>query len=68
MLRFLSGKPARAPLWLLILEAAQFDPLRAQEIEEGLKGEWWQLYEVYRHQLSVAQKDMERKAKHGRNQ
>jgi hypothetical protein len=67
VLRFLTGKPARVPLWLLILEAADFDPLRAQEIETHLERDWWELYLIYHHQNGVAQKEMQRKAKHGRN-
>jgi len=32
------------PLWFRILAAADFDPLRAQEIEDNLRPEWWYWY------------------------
>jgi len=31
----------RPPLWALLLEAADGDPLRAMEIEENVSAEWW---------------------------
>jgi len=33
-----SGTP---PIWAVILEAANYDPLRAQEIEERVNAQWW---------------------------
>jgi hypothetical protein len=35
---------------LLILEAAGYDPLRAQEIEESVTQEWWERFRYEREQ------------------
>lgn len=40
----------------MILEAAGWDPLRAQEIEAGLSERWWVNYLAYREQAARAQK------------
>lgn len=52
---FLKGIATEAPLWLLVLEAAKWDPLRAQEIEAGLSERWWANYLAYREGASRAQ-------------
>lgn len=41
---------ARVPLWLMTLEAAGYDPLRAMEIEERVSQEWWDRYLLDRDQ------------------
>ena len=38
----------------MILEAANGDPLRAQEIDEKLGREWWEYYLVYSHEKTQA--------------
>jgi hypothetical protein len=38
------GQTEVCPRWYLILQAANFDPLRAQEIEEGVSRRWWEYY------------------------
>ena len=38
------GQTGVVPRWYLILQAANFDPLRAQEIVESVSGEWWMNY------------------------
>lgn len=58
---FLRGIAAEVPLWLIILEAAKFDPLRAQEIEAGLSEEWWTHYMVYRRNQGIVNREAERK-------
>ena len=58
---FLRGIPASAPLWLVILEAARFDPLRAQEIEAGLSEDWWTNYMVYRRNQGIVNREAEAK-------
>ena len=30
------------PTWILLLEAAGYDPLRAMEIEDKISQEWWE--------------------------
>jgi hypothetical protein len=48
-------------LWVLILEAAGYDPLRAQEIVEGVNQVWWERWMVdRRHRLEA-----EKKARNG---
>ena len=42
------------PYWFFILEAAQFDPLRAQEIEERINQIWWERYLTHRAARSIA--------------
>jgi hypothetical protein len=50
----LKGLPTEAPLWLMILEAAGWDPLRAQEMEANLSERWWMNYLAYREGASRA--------------
>lgn len=40
------------PLWVLTLEAAGGDPLRAMEIEEQVNEVWWTRLMVYRRELA----------------
>jgi len=47
---------------VVILDAADNDPLRAQEIEEGLSEFWWERYRIYRKEQSIAQQEEQRKA------
>ena len=42
------------PLWVLSLEAAGGDPLRAQEIEELVSEKWWARMMVYRREMARA--------------
>jgi len=42
------------PLWVLCLEAAGGDPLRAQEIEERVSERWWARLMVYRREMARA--------------
>jgi hypothetical protein len=46
---------------LIVLEAAGFDPLRAQEMEEILTEEWWRRYYIYRVEYGKVLKERERK-------
>jgi len=52
-------------MWVLILEAASGDPLRAQEIEETLTKEWWLKYRAYGKVMTSVMKEAERKLKSG---
>lgn len=36
------------PQWFIVLEAAGWDPLRAQDMEERLTQAWWERYRVFR--------------------
>ena len=51
------------PLWLLVLEAAQGDPLRAQVIEAELSRVWWERWLIYRQEQGKAIEIEERKAR-----
>ncbi len=44
-----------------ILEAAKYDPLRAQEIESGLSQVWWQRYQVYQHEAAKVANEQQKK-------
>ena len=57
--------PSDIPLWVSILEAANGDPLRAQELEETLTKDWWLKYKAYSRVATQVMKAAERKAKHG---
>jgi hypothetical protein len=46
---------------LTILEAAKYDPLRAQEIEAGLSRVWWERYAIYQATAARLAKQEERK-------
>jgi len=48
-----------------ILEAANGDPLRAQELEEKLAKEWWLKYRAYGKVATTVMKEAERKLKRG---
>jgi hypothetical protein len=39
---FFKGHKMEVPLWVIILNAAGGDPLRAMEIEERISQEWWE--------------------------
>lgn len=62
---FLQGVPTEVPIWMLILEAAHFDPLRAQEMEAELSERWWKNYLAYRHEASAVQRQQEIKQRYG---
>jgi len=47
--------------WVLILEAANGDPLRASELERELTQGWWERYLVYRIEKAQAERDEQRK-------
>ena len=44
------------PYWYLILEAANGDPLRAQEIEVNISQEWWERWMANRDAIVKAKK------------
>lgn len=44
------------PTWVILLEAANGDPLRAQEIEENLTAYWWSRYQEYTKERSKVKK------------
>lgn len=46
------------PTWVLVLEAAGMDPLRAAEIEEDVTQKWWQRTLALREALN---KEMKRR-------
>ena len=48
------------PLWLMILDAAQGDPLKAQEIEAGLSSYWWERWLIYRKEQGNAERRAKR--------
>jgi len=62
---FFKGHPAYVPQWVLILQAADFDPLRAQEIEERLTGRWWNYYQVATRERTKVERAQARKVKRG---
>ena len=45
------------PSWVVILEAAGGDPLRAQEIENEVTQRWWERWVVVRKAKAQAAKD-----------
>ena len=47
---------ASLPLEIILLEAANGDPLRAMEIEDRLPLRWWKWYVVNRNAMAKAQK------------
>jgi hypothetical protein len=49
--------------WPIVLEAANNDPLRAQEIEANLSRDWWEKYLVYRQEQAEIAKAQERKGR-----
>jgi len=50
---------------MAVLEAADFDPLEAQKMEEQLTERWWKYYMVYHKEYSKVLKAQERKLKRG---
>lgn len=40
------------PQWVLILEAAKLDPVRAAEIEEQSTQKWWARYLAFKRKLA----------------
>ncbi len=53
---YFRGVPANIPAWVLILEAANMDPIRAAEIEEKATERWWKRYMRYRKKKNEAEK------------
>jgi len=51
------------PLWFQVLAAAEFDPLRAQEIEERLSMEWWTYYREAMEQRARVENAQRQKGK-----
>ena len=49
------------PSWVIVLEAADQDPLRAQEIEDKIGQRWWFYYRAYREALAKYQRMLKRK-------
>lgn len=48
------GHAMELPLWVVILDAAEGDPLRAQEMEERLSREWWERWMIYTREKARA--------------
>lgn len=48
---------AEIPLWVLILEAAGGDPLRAAELEDSVSQTWWERYMLYRQEKAKADRE-----------
>lgn len=63
---YFKGHPAYVPLWFQILAAADFDPLRAQEMEERLIGKWWHYHGVMSTERSKAEKQMSKRTNRGK--
>ena len=63
---FFRGHPAYVPPWLLILQAADFDPLQAQEIEEKLTGRWWYYWRVATQERAKVERAQAKKVKRGK--
>jgi len=51
------------PWWFRVLVAADFDPLRAQEITAQLSERWWYYYELAEQGKARAAKQMNKRAK-----
>ena len=51
---------------MIVLDAAGGDPLRAQEIENGVSERWWSYALIYREQQTQAHKEMERERAPGK--
>ena len=62
---YLKGFVVDVPFWVLILEAAKGDPLKAQELEEGLTKDWWMKYRAYGKAVTRIVKAKEKKLKSG---
>ena len=62
---YLKGFVVEVPFWVLILEAAKGDPLKAQELEEGLTKDWWMKYRAYGKAVTRIMKAQEQKSKRG---
>jgi len=50
LIAFYDAGRGSPPVWVLILEAAGYDPLRAQEIEDNLTETWWNRWMYDREQ------------------
>lgn len=48
---------------MLILESADHDPLKAQQIETDLSAAWWHRYMLYRQLYGSYMAEQERKSK-----
>jgi len=60
------GIRTNVPTWLMILEAADHDPLRAQEIEDQVTARWWHRWLAWREEYGKEQERQSRKAKRRR--
>lgn len=58
---YLKGIPSSPPIWALCIEAADGDPLRAQEIYNQLDREWWEYWMTYSKEAGSVAKERERK-------
>lgn len=63
MKMFIHGYPTAPPLWMLILEAADNDPLQAQRIEAEVTETWWYRYLCWRKLYGEYLAEQGRKAK-----
>ena len=55
---YFKGHPAYVPVWFQVLVAANYDPLRAQEMMEKLTGKWWHYYTVANSERARAEKQL----------
>ena len=64
---FLKGHAVNnPPLWLVLMDAAGGDPLKAMHMEAELSQEWFERYLVYRQELGRAAKAQEARLKRGK--
>jgi hypothetical protein len=61
----LRGIPVEASpdWWLVILEMANYDPLRAQQIEQELSMDWYRRYVAYKSEAGALIREKKHKAK-----
>jgi len=55
------GHAQKEAVWLVLLEMANGDPLRAMEIEEKITERWWLYWEAWREYKNRKEKDRHRK-------
>lgn len=61
MRKYLSGESTNPPDWIILLEAANFDPLRAQVLEDEIGAEWFFRYTTYRREKARADAQREKR-------
>ena len=60
------GVSVPVPSWVAIMEAADGDPLKAQQIEDEINQVWWERYALWNKLKSEGQKAHIEKHKGGR--